>query len=45
MGEDLEERMDLLRLGADEDGGETEMMVFTQQSCLSENMRKNEMEG
>lgn len=37
--------MNLLRLHSNKDGGEKEMMVFTQQSCLSENMRKNEMEG
>lgn len=44
-GEKLEERMNLLRLGRNKDGGGEEMMVFTQQSCLSENMRKNEMKG
>lgn len=44
-GEKLEERMNLLRLSCNKDGGGEEMMVFTQQSCLSENMRRNEMEG
>lgn len=44
-GENLEERMNVVRLGCNKDGGEEEMMVFTQQSCLSENMRTNEMKG
>lgn len=43
--EKLEERMNLLHLRCNKDGGEKEMMVFTQQSCLSENRRKNETEG
>lgn len=37
--------MDLLHLGWNKDGGEQEMRVFTQQSCLSQNMREHEMKG